>query len=85
VLDRVGILGVLTSPYWQRIAGSLDADDAPRLYRCVATNGLTRGDPAQNIPLRGWITKLRAETIRQQNSNLAQDNDKTIKYLLPST
>jgi hypothetical protein len=83
--EVVGILGVLTSPYWQRIAGSLDADDALRLYHHVAANGLSRGDPGQNIPLRGWITKLRAETIRRQNSNLAHDNDKRTRHLLPST
>jgi hypothetical protein len=45
--EVVGILGVLTSPYWQRIAGSLDADDALRLYHHVAANGLSRGDPPQ--------------------------------------
>jgi len=83
--EVVGILSVLTSPYWQRMAGSADADDALRLYRHVAANGLTRGDPSQNTPLRNWIVRLRGENLWRQNSNLAQDNDKRLEKLLPST
>jgi hypothetical protein len=83
--EVVAILGVLTSPYWRRIAGSLDPGDSLRLYHHVAANGLSRGDPSQNTPLRGWIAKLRADTLRRQNSNLAQHNDKMIEFLLSST
>lgn len=83
--EVVGILGVITSPYWRRIAGSLDPGDSVRLYRHVAASGLNRGDPSQNTPLRGWIMKLRAETIRQRNSNLAQHDDKRNGFLLSST
>jgi hypothetical protein len=83
--EVVAILGVLTSPYWRRIAGSIDPGDSLRLYHHVAANGLSRGDPSQNTPLRGWIAKLRADTLRRQNSNLAQHNDKMIKFLLSST
>lgn len=83
--EVVGILGVITSPYWRRIAGSLDPGDSVRLYRHVAASGLSRGDPSQNTPLRGWIMKLRAESIRQRNSDLAQHDDKRIGFLLSST
>ena len=80
-----GSPSVLTSPYWRRIAGSLDPGDSLRLYHHVAANDLSRGDPSQNTPLRGWIAKLRADTLRRQNSNLAQHNDKMIEFLLSST
>lgn len=83
--EVVGMLGVLTSPYWQRIAGSLDPGGSLRFYHHVTANGLSRGDPSQNTPLRGWIMKLRAETIQQQNSNLAQHDDNRIGFLLSST
>jgi hypothetical protein len=59
-----------SSLYWRRIAGSLDPGDSLLLYRHVAASGLSRGDPSQNAPLRGWVMTLRAETIRQRNSNL---------------
>jgi hypothetical protein len=83
--EVVGIIGVLTSPYWQRIAGSLDPGDSLRLYDHVAASGLSRGDPSQNTPLRGWIAKLRAETIRQQNSSLAQHDGPRVGFFLSST
>jgi hypothetical protein len=83
--EVVGILGVITSPYWRRIAGSLYPGDSVRLYRHVAASGLSRGDPSQNTPLRGWIMQLRAETIRQRDSGLAQHDDKRIGFLLSST
>lgn len=83
--EVVGILGVITSPYWRRMAGSLDPGDSLRLYRHVAASGLSRGDASQNTPLRGWIAMVRARTIREQNSGLAQHDDKTIGFLVSST
>jgi hypothetical protein len=83
--EVAGVLSVITSPYWQRMAGSGDADDAACLYRRFAASGVTRGDPGQNTPLRGWIAGLRAERYRQPTSKLAQDNDKNPGLLLPST
>jgi TniQ len=59
--EVVGILSVLASPYWQRIAGSGDPDDALRFYRQISANGLTNGTPRENNPLRNWIVELRAE------------------------
>lgn len=58
--EVVSVLSVLASPYWQRMAGSGDADDALRFYRQVAANGLTSGTPRENTPLRNWIVGLRA-------------------------
>jgi hypothetical protein len=48
--EVVGVLSVLASPYWQRMAGSGDVTEALRFYRQVASNGLTNGSPAQNTP-----------------------------------
>ena len=76
---------MITSPYWRRMAGSLDPGDSLRLYHHVAASGLSRGDPSQNTPLRGWIAMVRAKTLREQNSGLAQHGDKTIGFLLSST
>jgi hypothetical protein len=59
--EVVGILGVLASPYWQRMAGSGDPDDVLRFYHQVAANGLTNGRPQENNPLRNWIVRLRTE------------------------
>jgi len=53
---------VLASPYWQRMAGSGKVGDAFRFYHQVASNGLTNGNPKENIPLRSWIVRLREET-----------------------
>jgi len=58
--EVVSVLSVLASPYWQRMAGSGDADDALRFYRQIAANGLTSGTPRENTPLRNWIVELRA-------------------------
>jgi hypothetical protein len=58
--EVVGVLSVLASDFWQRMAGSGDADDAIRFYRHVAANGLTSGAPRENTPLRSWIVELRA-------------------------
>jgi len=58
--EVVSVLSVLASPYWQRMAGSGDTDDALRFYRQVAANCLTTGTPRQNTPLRNWIVELRA-------------------------
>lgn len=58
--EVVSILSVLASPYWQRMAGSGDTNDALRFYREVAANGLTNGTPRENTPLRNWIVELRA-------------------------
>lgn len=59
--EVVGILSLLASPYWQRMAGSGDPGDAARFYHQVSANGLTNGTPRENIPLRNWIVELRAE------------------------
>jgi hypothetical protein len=61
--EVVGILSVLASPYWQRMAGSGNPDDAVRFYHQVAANGLTNGRPQENNPLRNWIARLRAERV----------------------
>lgn len=74
--EAVGVLRVIASPYWQRMAASADSDDAARLYRQLAASGLTRGDPSQNTPLRSWLVGLREENYRKQRASLAQDNDK---------
>jgi TniQ len=59
--EVVGVLSVLASPHWRRMASSGQADDALRFYHQVAANGLTSGTPRENTPLRSWIVKLRAE------------------------
>ena len=59
--EVVGILSVLASPYWQRMAGSGDPDDALRFYAQISTNGLNNGTPRENTPLRNWIVERRAE------------------------
>lgn len=74
--EVVGILSVIASPYWQRMAGSADPDAAARLYRQLTASGLTRGDPSQNTPLRSWLVQLREENIRRHHANLAQYSDK---------
>jgi hypothetical protein len=56
--EVVSILSVLASPYWQRMAGSGDTNDALRFYREVAANGLTNGTPRENTPLRNWLVEL---------------------------
>jgi hypothetical protein len=68
--EVAGVLSGLASPYWQRMAGSGDGDDAFRFYRQVAANGLTSGIPRENSPLRNWIVQLRAEKYRQQGRKL---------------
>lgn len=65
--EVVGVLSVLTSPYWQQMARSGDADDALLFYREVAASGLTSGTPRENIPLRNWIAELR--TARRLGSS----------------
>jgi len=47
--EVAGALSVITSPYWQRMAGSGDADDAARLYRRFAADQL-----ADDILLQEW-------------------------------
>lgn len=43
------------------MAASGNLDDALHFYRQISANGLTKGTPRENTPLRNWIVKLRAE------------------------
>jgi len=53
--EVVGVLSVLASPYWRRIALSDDLAEQERFYRQVADNGLTNGKPSRNRPLADWL------------------------------
>jgi hypothetical protein len=53
--EVVGVLSVLASPYWRRMAISDDPAEEERFYRQVANDGLTNGTPALNTPLRKWV------------------------------
>ena len=54
--EVVGVLSVLASPYWRRLAISGDPAKEERFYRQIAENGLTNGTPALNRPLASWVT-----------------------------
>jgi hypothetical protein len=53
--EVVGVLSVLASPRWRRLAISDDPAEQERFYLQVANNGLTNGTPALNNPLRSWV------------------------------
>ena len=53
--EAVGVLSVLASSFWLRMAISKNRSDRERFYRQVASNGLTNGQPEWNRPLRNWI------------------------------
>jgi hypothetical protein len=53
--EVVGVLSVLVSPYWQRMAISEDSTDKQRFHQQIAANGLTNGSPEHNTPLSKWV------------------------------
>lgn len=57
--EVVGVLSVITSPHWRRLAISDDHADREGFYRQIAANGLTNGDPALNKPLSKWVDSQR--------------------------
>lgn len=60
--EVVGVLSVLASPFWQRMASSDDVTETLRFYRQITNNGLTNGTPALNRPLHDWVVSRRAES-----------------------
>ncbi|MER7279452.1 TniQ family protein [Dactylosporangium sp. NPDC000244] len=57
--EVVGVLSVLASPFWRRLAISAIPADWRLFLQQVGRNGITNGDPATNAPLRNWMVEQR--------------------------
>jgi hypothetical protein len=77
--EVIGVLGVIVSPFWRRLAISDDPTDQQRFYAEIKKNGLYSGNPEANTPLRRWI-----RDHRRDRSPDDPDGEKELQYLYES-
>jgi hypothetical protein len=70
--EVIGVLSVLLSPYWRRMAISDDPAEEQRFYRQIAANGLTNGTPAHNTPLSTWVNRHRQDSKSNEDPDSAK-------------
>ncbi|MEU5941019.1 hypothetical protein ABZ807_17910 [Micromonospora sp. NPDC047548] len=57
----IGILSVLSSPFWRRLAISADRADQQLFLDQVGRNSIANDDSANNAPLRNWMVEQRRD------------------------